>query len=245
MRPIRRGPSPRLNDFIDYADAKPELVSRLGPYCSFCERRVPTNLAVEHVQPKGLPAYAQLIGRWDNFLLSCVNCNATKKDKDVRLAQVLLPDRDNTFAALIYQPDGTIAPSPTARAAGLAQMVVETLALTGLDKAAADTPDQNGKQVALDRMRQRMETWLEAIYAKSAIDAHPTNQVIRHMAARLASASGFFSIWMAVFDDDADMRRRLIDTFPGTGESGCFGMTDARPVSPAPNPDALAGGGKI
>lgn len=73
MRPIERGPSPRATDFDDYRDAFPELASRLGSYCSFCERRIPTNLAVEHIQPKALPAYAALVGRWDNFLLACVN----------------------------------------------------------------------------------------------------------------------------------------------------------------------------
>jgi len=245
MRPIRRGPSPRPNDFDDYRDAKAELVSRLGPYCSFCERRVATNLAVEHVQPKGLPAYAHLTGRWDNFLLACVNCNSSKGARDVRLDAVLLPDRDNTCAALSYEPDGTVGPSPSASAAGLARMVDETLALTGLDKAAINTPDRNGRQVALDRLSQRMETWLQATEARRLVISNPGNPDIRDLAARLAAATGFFSIWMTVFDDDVDMRWRLIERFPGTKESGCFGIADGRPVSPAPNPDALAGGGKI
>jgi uncharacterized protein (TIGR02646 family) len=121
MRPIRRGSSPIAADYQDYKKAQPDLVARLGLYCSFCERRIPTNMAVEHIQPKGLAAYAHLIGRWDNFLLACVNCNSTKKDKDVNLANVLLPDRDNTFAALRYLCDGSIQPSPLAVATGLEQ----------------------------------------------------------------------------------------------------------------------------
>jgi hypothetical protein len=196
------------------------------------------------MQPKGLPAYAQLIGRWDNFLLACVNCNSTKGQKDVRLVDVLLPDRDNTFAALSYQPDGTIEPSPLAIASGLSQLVAATLALTGLDKAPADTLDQNGKQVALDRMRQRMEVWLMAMDAKADVDANPENQAVRRLVADLAVTNGFFSIWMAIFNTDTDMLRRLIDSFPGTRESGCFD-TNGIPVSPAPNLDALAEGGKI
>ena len=98
MRPIRRGGSPRHSDFNNYKDAKAYLVSRLGSYCSYCERRIATMLAVEHIQPKDLPAYGHLTGRWENFLLGCVNCNSTKKDKDVQLDTILLPDRDNTFA---------------------------------------------------------------------------------------------------------------------------------------------------
>ena len=63
MRPIRRGMSPRSRDFLDYKKAKPELVSRIGSgwfnkihiasYCSYCERPIVTNLAIEHIQPKG------------------------------------------------------------------------------------------------------------------------------------------------------------------------------------------------
>src|SRR5262245_42023705 len=106
MRPVRRGSSPLKHDFEDYTDAKPYLVGRLGPYCSYCERRVATMLAVEHIQPKDNPAYRTLIGRWDNFLLACVNCNSAKKVKDVMLDRIFLPDRDNTFAALAYSADG-------------------------------------------------------------------------------------------------------------------------------------------
>jgi 5-methylcytosine-specific restriction endonuclease McrA len=112
MRPIRRGASPRLGDFSNYRDALPDLVSRLGRDCSYCERLIPVQLAVEHIQPKGLPAYRALIGRWDNFLLACVNCNSTKLDKDVVLSEVLLPDRDNTFSAYLYDAGGGVQVSP-------------------------------------------------------------------------------------------------------------------------------------
>ena len=60
MRPVRRGDSPQTGDFDDYANAKKSLVSRLGLYCSYCERRVVTMLHVEHIQPKGLLEYAAL-----------------------------------------------------------------------------------------------------------------------------------------------------------------------------------------
>jgi len=57
MRPIRRGASPRPGDFSNYRESLPDLVSRLGRYCSYCELLIPVQLAVEHIQPKGLPAY--------------------------------------------------------------------------------------------------------------------------------------------------------------------------------------------
>ncbi len=245
MRPVRRGSSPRPDDFDTYQEAKPELISRLGSYCSYCERRIPTMLAVEHIQPKGLSAYAHLAGRWDNFLLGCVNCNSTKGDKDVVLKDVLLPDRDNTHWAFTYLPDGRVIPSAAADERGVAKQAANTLALTGLDKRSNEVVDENGKRVAIDRVSQRLEKWLLAEEAKSMLDADPDNNPLRISIVHQAQESGFFSIWMTVFEDDVDMRNRLIDAFPGTRESGCFDPAAVLPVSPAPNPDGLAGGGKI
>jgi uncharacterized protein (TIGR02646 family) len=144
MRPVLRGNSPRADDFDEYRDAFPTLAARLGPFCSYCERRIATMLAVEHIQPKDLPAYAHLKFRWENFLLGCVNCNSTKKDKDVVLSQVLLPDRDNTAAAYQYTMDGRIEVR-----AGLTvdqeAMARRTLALTGLDKRISAVRDSMGR----------------------------------------------------------------------------------------------------
>ncbi|MCA9131228.1 MAG: HNH endonuclease, partial [Planctomycetales bacterium] len=210
MRPIRRGQSPLAVDFADFTHAKPDLVGRLGLYCSYCERRVATNLAVEHIQPKSMPAYAHLAGCWNNFLLGCVNCNSSKLTKDVVLANILIPDRDNTFHALQYLEDGTIEPSAAAVAAGLEPKVNATLALTGLDKAALNTPDVNGQQVALDRVRQRMEAWLLAVESLNDIVSNPAVAAMRGSVIRTAIATGFFSIWMTVFQADQDMLNRLV-----------------------------------
>lgn len=245
MRPIRRGASPIVGDYKDYRDAKPDLVARLGLYCSFCERRIATNLAVEHVQPKGLAAYAQLIGRWDNFLLACVNCNSSKGEKDVKLANVLLPDRDNTFAAIQYLSDGSIKASPMAVAAGLMQMVSNTLQLTRLDKAEMNSLDANGRQVALDRVGQRKDAWLKAIESRNDLATAPQNLALQKQIVNFATATGFFSICMTVFESNANMLDRLIDAFDGTRTSGCFELLNGFPVSPAPNPDGLLAGGKL
>jgi len=244
MRPIRRGGSPLEKDFKEYKDAKADLVSRLGRYCSYCERRIATMLAVEHIQPKGLPAYAHLIGRWENFLLGCVNCNATKKDKDVQLNEILLPDRDNTFAAFVYSADGKVTPA-SGLTDRLRRMAEVTLTLTGLDKKISVVQDENGKQIALDRVSQRMQTWAIAEEARNDILADPRNSRVRRLVVTLALAEGFFSIWMKVFEADVDMRNRLIDAFDGTRESGCFDPATGSPISPAPNPDSLPCGGKL
>ena len=243
MRPVRRGESPQAGEFIDYADAKRYLISRLGSYCSYCERKINTQLAVEHIQPKALAAYADKVGTWSNFLLACINCNSTKKDKEVVLADALLPDRDNTFIAFQYTTDGRVEPV-LGISAELIKKAKDTLALSGLDKKINAVFDENGRQIAIDRVSQRMEAWLIAEDAKSDVNANPNNQAVRKGAVRTALASGFFSIWMTVFNDDTDMLNRLIDAFPGTRASGCFDA-QGKTIRPAPNPDQLPDGGKL
>ena len=238
---MRRGAAPQQRDYTDYDDAKPELVSRLGRFCSYCERAIATGLAVEHIQDKS--THKALIGRWTNFLLSCVNCNSCKSTKQVDFAKTLLPDRDNSYAAFDYTPDGRIIPSIRL---GQAQRktAASLLALTGLDRRISETKDTNEKLIALDGVSQRMETWLIAEEAERDVSNAPNNQALKKSVTNHAIATGHFSIWMTVFHHHVDIRKRLIDAFPGTRESGCFDPATAEPVR-APNPDALASGGKV
>ena len=241
MRPVKRGASPQTGDFKNYRDAYADLLSRLGPYCSYCERRIATQLAVEHIRPKGLPAYEHLIGRWDNFLLACVNCNSTKGDKDVVLGDVLLPDRDNTSAAYEYPKDGRVVVRDDLTAEQR-QAAVETLSLTGLDQRASQVTDANGQLVAIDRVAQRMEIWLIAQESRLDLQANPSD-AFRQQVARTAVGHGLFSIWMTVFEDDIAMRKLLIDAFSGSA-ADCFDSNTTKPVSPRPA-TGLADGSKI
>lgn len=236
MRPITRGVSPQPDDFANYRDAFGPLQRRLGPYCSFCERRIVTQLAVEHIQPKDEHLYPQLEGTWDNYLLGCVNCNSTKGHEDVRLESIYLPDRDNTLAAFTYLPDGTIQPA-------LAGDVIaaNTLALTGLDRSVRQVFDENGRLIAADRITQRMEAWLTARRAKDRLRRNP-NEDLKDTIVELAAKEGFFSIWMTVFADVPEMRRRFIEAFPGTALD-CFNA-NLDHVSPRPG-NGLLHGGKI
>ncbi len=243
MRPVTRGDSPQAVDFADYQEARPFLISRIGPFCSYCERRT-TPLHVEHIQPKGLPQYAGLIGRWNNFLLACVNCNSTKRDKDVRLDQHYLPDRDNTFFAFSYLKDGTVA-HLAADATG-----ERTLALTGLNKPIRQTFDENGILVATDRVGDRMVAWGIALESKAELDARPDDGM-RRQIVRTAMCEGFFSIWMKVFEGDPVMRQMLIDGFGAGADFRGFAGTakdcfdaQTQPVTPRPQ-NGLPHGGKI
>ncbi len=229
MRPVFRGAGPQAADYDNHRTAFTELASRIGMFCSYCERRIPTQLAVEHIQPQKL--YTHLKGRWNNFLLACVNCNSTKGCQDVVLNEVLLPDRDNTAAAYAYTMDGKIAVQ-----AGLTDsqhdLAKRTLTLTGLDRSANSETDSNGKLVAIDRVAQRMETWLLAQECKRDLRSNAT-EPFRKQIARTATAQGFFSIWMTVFKDDVVVRKLLIQEFRGTAKD-CFDANTTLPVSPRP-----------
>ncbi len=257
MRPINRRDSPQIPDFDNYRDAFPELQSRLGPYCSYCERQIQAPLAVEHIQPKKAGMYPHLIGKWDNYLLACVNCNSTKGDKDVLLDKVFLPDRDNTMAAFDYTPDGKVVPAENL-SKGLQQIAKDTLSLTGLDKRINEAVDENGKLVAIDRVAQRMGAWLKARSSREDLAAS-NNLRTRQTIIKFAAETGFFSIWMKVFRDDPIMSQMLIDGFeadiptesgtqkayfgfPGT-EKNCF-YPDTSLRSPRPA-NGLPHGSKI
>ncbi|MFM9115608.1 MAG: HNH endonuclease [Planctomycetota bacterium] len=238
MRPIDRGDSPQAIEYENYRDAFPMLVKRIGPFCSYCERRFPSALAVEHIQPK--KAYVALKGHWYNFLLGCTNCNSTKKDKSVILDQLLLPDRDNTAAAYRYSDDGRITVNPKLTAAQKV-MAEETLALIGLDKQEANDTNSNSQLVAIDRRTQRKEVWSIAQVSKADLNLNPTDG-FRRQIARTAYGCGFFSIWMTVFEDDVMVRTLLIEAFTGTAQD-CFDPNTTKVISPRPK-NGLPSGGK-
>lgn len=215
MRPINRGGSPQI--FVNYQDAKPFLVGRLGTYCSFCERRIPTNLAVEHILPKdeALP-YAHLRNEWTNFLLACVNCNSAKKNQVILFDQYLLPDRDNTFPYYNYVITGdveVIADDPIVE-----QMAQNTLDLVALNRTDHIDWDEDAMFSALERISQRIQACEQAMEAKDDYDNGLVN--VRSIG-REAASCGFFSIWMNVFHDAPLVRQRLIQVFTGTA-TDCF-----------------------
>jgi len=240
VRPVRKGLSPVNGNFDKYEDAKPDLVSRLGAYCSYCERLIPSLLAIEHIEPKS--RVPQLEKTWSNFLLACGNCNSCKGSDPVNLHTLLLPDRDNTFFAYFYEYDGTVRPSN-----GLNDqqtvLAMNTLTLVGLDKPVQQYKDSNNQLVALDRPSQRMQAIGVAQDALSKYLQSP-NALMADMIVNLALATGYFSIWMKVFERIPEIKLLLINGFQGTAESECFDLGSAADIVPAPNPDGLVAGSK-
>jgi hypothetical protein len=104
MRPVERGLAPKV--YARYQDAIGDLEAKLVIYCSYCERRLPIGLAVEHIMPKVL--HPELETEWTNFLLGCPNCNSVKGDREVEIDNFIWPDRDNTFLAFVYFKGGFV-----------------------------------------------------------------------------------------------------------------------------------------
>ncbi len=109
MRPVKRQTLNRhgilgLSD-SPYGMYRGLLLSDLGSYCSYCEIVLTHSVEVEHKVAKG--AIATWDNLWDNFLLACKNCNASKGDK---------PNQgfgkgEKTYAKNYIWPDGWDWPS--------------------------------------------------------------------------------------------------------------------------------------
>lgn len=212
MRPVDKGAHPLHADgtpvvFATYGDAAPYLRERLGRFCSYCERKIPVNLAVEHVVPKSQqPALEK---DWGNFLLACTNCNSHKRDRPVEPADYLWPDTDDTLAAFTYEPSGAIkvaeglAPPQHTKAQAL-------LSLVGLDLP----PEQ---ATAADyRHKDRLEQWGKARVALDMLARAPDHTRDKTRANIITLATDGYSVWATVFRGDPATLAALANKYPGT-----------------------------
>lgn len=202
MRSVNRGPWPTEGgqriSFSDYRHAKDPLVRRVGDYCSYCER--PGDLHVEHIVPKSVAQ--QLETEWSNLLLGCVNCNSRKSNNNKSRRGYLWPDRDDTFGAFVYGAGGRVSVNNSLPARERHEACA-LFDLVGLGERGTRTDS---------RRHKRRHAWEKAVEVQSLVG----DENSRVLAVEVALGTGFFSVWMEVFHGDDDMRRRLIDAFPGT-----------------------------
>jgi uncharacterized protein (TIGR02646 family) len=222
MRPIERGAAPRI--YSKYEQAISDLEERLGSYCSYCERKFTTNLAVEHVVPKSMQPELEV--EWTNFLLGCTNCNSIKGKKTVEINKFLWCDRDNTFIAFTYSSGGFIQLSDGLEE-GYKTKAKALLDLVGLQRHQAsgwDNPRPRDK-----RWKDRELTWILAEKCRDNFEIIAQKNIAKDLVLIAAQCSGFFSVWMTVFDAYPDIKRELINLFPGTAIS-CFNA-DGKPIA--------------
>jgi uncharacterized protein (TIGR02646 family) len=225
MRPLERGPCPldatgQPICFAEYADARRDLIERLGDYCAYCEVRQSNALTIDHVEPR---RHAPQRERdWDNLLPACANCNGTK---GARILDVYLPDRDNTARAFQYGEEGLLSPhsdlEPEQR-----EKARRTLKLLGLDRTPA-----HGLPATDRRWLNRREAWNIARRSLEKWQRKRDDPDTREFIIALARSQGHWSIWMAVFENEPGLRQALIDAFPGTCRT-CFDK-NTRSVGPS------------
>lgn len=221
MRPVDKGIAPHT--YSRYQDAGPDLQARLGDYCSYCERQIETNLAVEHIQPKS--HVSRLRTSWSNFLLGCVNCNSSKGANPINVTDYFWPDVDNTLRAFKYTKGGIIDPSLSLSSSSLMAKADATIILFGLDKYPGNSNKARHPSSSDKRWLTRQQVWQCAETSWARLQKQPTNTDLREQIVETAIGRGLFSIWWTVFANDADMRQRFRLAFPGT-DSGCFDHTE-------------------
>ncbi len=220
MRPVDRGSIPLDNggqpkEFRDYRYARRDLIDRLGEYCSYCEMKLGSSLAVEHVKPK--KHHPDLELQWSNFLLACANCNPTKGSEDINLDDYYWPDKDNTVRAIEYREGGIVQADPNLSPEQRAKAEA-TIKLTGLDKIPGNDPKANDPKASDRRWEDRRKIWKKAKRSLCRLQATDSQDMREQI---VDSVNSFWSVWMTVFRDYPDMRRRFIEAFPGTSQE-CF-----------------------
>ena len=198
------------SDYSPYGKAKELLLRNLGDYCSYCGKYDPQDLQIEHICPKSL--YPNLATTWDNFLLACATCNGkgNKGDKDVVIGKCHLPHLNNTFMSFVYQDGGVVVVNPdlTETSKRNAEALYN---LVGLGKLP--TEDEKDRRAMV-----RLRTWNKAVKYRKEFDEGKFNldKLIDYIMI-----SGGWSIWFTVFEGVDEVRKRLIDEFPGTAKD-CF-----------------------
>ena len=217
MRPVAKGNCP-YEAIARYQEARGYLIQCIGEYCSYCEMHLDAGLAVEHVQPKIKNPDKEC--EWENLLLGCPNCNSTKGDKEIddnTIDDYLWPDIHNTLLALTYSESGVVGINPAVDPAIQAK-AQKLISLVGLDKTPDNFPDYSDR-----RWLNRRNAWEEAKKSKIRLAQCDTEEMREQIAA--TARHGYFSIWMTVFSDDIDMKKRIIKSYPGTAgnafDAGC------------------------
>jgi len=201
MRAIDKGNSPKA--YSSYRDARPDLASLIGYYCSYCEMGTNNMIEVEHVHPVHNGGNEL---NWNNFLLSCKYCNTVKSNNNQDRNGYFWPDIDNTDLLFNYTLDiyvleikkGVLSPTQEANAQALIKLV-------GLNRYPGSS---NEPTEADTRWRLRDETTITAMSSFNRwclLINEPDNNPLKIMLAeQIADTStvGFYSIWCKIFENE-------------------------------------------
>jgi 5-methylcytosine-specific restriction endonuclease McrA len=195
-------------NYAPYRSAKLPLLGNLGHYCSYCEGVCEAiALEVEHLEAKSKGGSETA---WENFLLSCKECNTIKSNRGLD-GSCHWPHQNNTLLDFVYQEDGRVKLNP--ELSGLSKIRAQKLYdLVQLGRAENEASPMDF------RWQKRYETWKNATKARASYEAGKwsTDDVLE-----MAKLSGHWSIWFTVFEGNDAILSRLISDFTGTCQS-CF-----------------------
>ncbi len=221
MRPIIKGLTPTDTDgneikFVKYSRSRRYLIDRIGEYCSYCERKIESNLAVEHVQPKD--SNPQLRLDWNNFLLGCTNCNSTKGNTNVILSDYVWPDTDNTYRYFSYDHTGIVNISNTINDQNIESKIKNMLDLVGLQNSPPRHGSADWERASDRRYEHRILAWSDANHYMNAYNnsSDEIRTIMIPLIITIVIHQGFWSIWMNVFENFPEMQIELISSIPGT-----------------------------
>ena len=209
------------SNYPDYKNAKPILSVNLGCMCSYCEKIYPDDrdLHVEHIQPKNYvdehnnKIYAHLETAWQNFLLSCATCNGAdnKGTKNVEYGKCHLPHLNNTFLSLVYKPGGVVEVNPLLKGVSC-DNATSLLNLIGLNKGPKVSKERDKRWEVRSKVWKLANRYLQK-FSKREIDMETLIDLVK--------GYGCWSIWFTVFREYDEVRKALIEEFPGTAVE-CF-----------------------
>jgi uncharacterized protein (TIGR02646 family) len=227
MRPILKGWWPiRGNQvryvFNDWTRAIPYLKSRTGKYCHLCEMKVDP-ISIEHILPKS--HFEDLASDWDNFLLICHYCNSHKSNEIPVLPYAnnyYWPHLNNTLMAFFYPKNGEVIPNKEhLTVSHQVEKAENTIKLYGLNKKV--TQQGNSDERLKNRLiayKQAIDRFIEKSDGKATVRAIVDN----------AQNTGFFSVWLQVFNNCPDVKEALIQSPAFHLTAGNFFDENLRPI---------------
>lgn len=201
--------------FSEYTEARRYLIDRIGEYCSYCERHIPSSLAVEHIKPKKHNTHLEL--EWDNLLLACPNCNSTKGHTNINVQDYALPHIDDTYNWFLYDSTAIVKPK-LGLSAIQSNKTQNTITLVGLDKPSPTINTKEWKIASDRRYEHRLQTYIDAQrYASNYLNKSLVSRSeMLELLETIVLSRGFWSIWMDAFSAFPEVTTRLRRIFIGT-----------------------------
>ena len=188
--------------FNDWTRAIPHLKLATGSYCHFCEMKVTNALAIEHIKPQ--THFPRLQNQWENFLLICNYCNSEKLamiPKNYR-TDYFWPHLNNTLLAFDFNFTANVIPNTKLTNPVDIDRANRLIALYGLDKRTSSDGSPDPRWV------ERAKALYLAINRKSE---YLSGRATLDAIVDFAVATGFFSVWLKIFDNIPVVRAALIN----------------------------------